>query len=598
MKQLLVELKDINELPRQLENILKERDTGKYSHILLHIYSGLEEAQWTEQIAAALHSLIPEAGIVGTMSAGEIMEGHVIKKGVLVGALFFESTRAEVVRFDNVKGNESAAGKRIREYLDSVPDIKAAEFILPGTELETKALFDEISACRSDILIFGGYSGGHAMNAAVHYAFDADGIKYDAIFVTVFAGENIHIDMDKVIGWEALGVPFTVTKADGHRLIELDGRPASEIYERFLHIDRRLQNNAQEGYTFPLLAEYKGDEWLRSAIHIEEDGSLNLHGHVEEGMEIQLSYGNPVTIVNKVNERLKAVRSFKPQVVLIYSCIVRKTFWDNYMDLELVPYEKLCSTAGFYTWGEIMRNMNTGEIVEHNVTQLSIAMREGDAPAWEFPDAKADDSVLKGPAAQLKRLTSLVYTAMEELQDAQKDLSILNEKLRVMAETDALTGLCNRGKTEEIIKSVLSASACDGFPVSLLMLDIDHFKAVNDNYSHQTGDSVLREVADILLEFAKEHEGAKAGRWGGEEFFVVLPHLDSERALEAAELLRKRIQDHDFAEVGNVTVSIGVITAPGNTFARDIFTSVDKALYCAKESGRNRVVQAQELNLK
>ena len=303
-----------------------------------------------------------------------------------------------------------------------------------------------------------------------------------------------------------------------------------------------------------------------------------------------------MTIVNKVNERLREIRSFKPQTVLIYSCIVRKTFWDNYMDLELVPFEKLCSTAGFYTWGEIMRNMTTGEIVEHNVTQLSIAMREGDAPAWEFPDAKADDSVLKGPAAQLKRLTSLVYTAMEELQEAQRDLSILNEKLRVMAETDALTGLCNRGKTEEIIKSVLSDSACEGFPVSLLMLDIDHFKAVNDNYSHQTGDSVLREVAVILQEFAKEHEGAKAGRWGGEEFFVVLPHLDSERALEAAELLRKRIQDHDFAEVGKVTVSIGVITAPGNTYARDIFTSVDKALYCAKESGRNRVVQAQELN--
>ncbi len=592
LKQLLVELRENNDLEHQLEDILKERDTRKYSHILIHIYSGLEEAQWTEETAKALRDLIPEAGIVGTMSAGEIMKGHVVKKGVLIGALFFESTKAEAVRFDNVKGNEVETGRKIREYLDSIPDIKAAEFILPGTELETKALFDEISECNKDILIFGGYSGGHAMNAAVHYAFDAEGIKYDSVFVTVFAGRDFHVDMDKVIGWEALGVPFTVTKADGHRLIELSGRPASEIYERFLHIDRRLQNNAQEGYTFPLLAEYKGDEWLRSAIHIEEDGSLNLHGHVTEGMEIQLSYGNPVTIVNKVNERLEAIRQFKPQAVLIYSCIVRKTFWDNYRDLELVSFEKLCTTAGFYTWGEIMRNMKNGEIVEHNVTQLSIAMREGEAPAEEFPQAIADDSVLKGPAAQLKRLTSLVYTAMEELADAQKNLRLLNEKLRVMAETDALTGLCNRGKTEEFIKSVLSDSSSEGFPVSLLMIDIDHFKAVNDNYSHQAGDAVLKEMAALLKELSGEHQGATAGRWGGEEFFVVFPHMDSDKAMEAAELIRKRTEDHVFSEVGHITISIGVITSPGSTYVRDIFTNVDKALYSAKEGGRNRVVKA------
>ena len=323
-----------------------------------------------------------------------------------------------------------------------------------------------------------------------------------------------------------------------------------------------------------------------------------MHGYVVEGMDIQLSYGNPETIVRQVNERLEIVRRFKPQVVWIYSCIVRKAFWERFVDMELEPFGQLCSTAGFYTWGEIIRNQNSGEIVEHNVTQLSIAMREGEARTEELPEVKVDDAVLRGPAAQMRRLTSLIYNTMEELQEAHRELYVLNQRLRAMAESDALTGLCNRGKTEEIIKSVLSDSACEGFPVSLLMLDIDHFKAVNDNYSHQTGDSVLREVAVILQEFAKEHEEAKAGRWGGEEFFVVLPHLDSERALEAAELLRKRIQDHDFAEVGNVTVSIGVITAPGNTYARDIFTSVDKALYCAKESGRNRVVQAQELNLK
>ncbi|WP_408071991.1 FIST N-terminal domain-containing protein [Butyrivibrio sp. JL13D10] len=305
MEQILAELRDRAELFERISDILGAWNSGRYKQMLLHIYSGMEGVEFTEYVAKTLCVIFPEADIVGTMSAGEIMEGHVISKGILIGALFFETTDVNVFRYDNVKGHEAEVGRAIREQLDSIPDIKAAEMILPGTEFETKSLFDEIDECSRDIRIFGGYSGGHAMNSPVHYVFDAKGIMYNSILVTTFAGKDFYIDMDKVIGWEPLGVPFTVTRADGHKLIELGGRPASEIYERFLQIDRRLRDNAQEGYTFPLLAEYNGDQWLRSAIHIEEDGSLNMHGYVIEGMEIQLSYGNPATIVKQINERLK-----------------------------------------------------------------------------------------------------------------------------------------------------------------------------------------------------------------------------------------------------------------------------------------------------
>ena len=89
---------------------------------------------------------------------------------------------------------------------------------------------------------------------------------YDSILVTAFIGDRIFINIDKSIGWEPLGPSFRVTKAEGNKLIELEGRPASEIYEKFLQIDRRRQNNAEEGYTFPLLASYNGEEWLRSAM--------------------------------------------------------------------------------------------------------------------------------------------------------------------------------------------------------------------------------------------------------------------------------------------------------------------------------------------
>ncbi|MBR4537852.1 MAG: diguanylate cyclase [Clostridia bacterium] len=76
-----------------------------------------------------------------------------------------------------------------------------------------------------------------------------------------------------------------------------------------------------------------------------------MHGFVKEGMNIHLTYGDPTNIIGIVNERLEAMRKFKPQVILLYSCVVRKTFWEDFVDMEMKPFAKLCSTCGFHTWG-------------------------------------------------------------------------------------------------------------------------------------------------------------------------------------------------------------------------------------------------------
>lgn len=592
MKQILVELKKDAAVAPQTEEIRQEWEKGSYDSLLLHIYSGLSEDRYTSQIACDLQGCFPDARIVGTMSAGEILNGRLMQKGILISAMLFEETEVRVLRYDHVKGDEEGVGRRIRADLEAIPKIRGAELLFPGTELNTRPFFRELSKCRKDIQIWGGYSGDHVLNAPVHFIFDTTGVLYDSVLVTALAGENIFIDVDKCIGWEPLGPSFRVTKAEGNRLIELEGRPASEIYEKFLQIDRRTQNNAEEGYTFPLLAKYNGEEWLRSAFHIEEDGSLNLHGFVTEGTEIQLSYGNPENILRVINKRLEAIRQFKPQAILLYSCVVRKAFWDNLVDIEMKPFAQLASTAGFHTWGEVNRSKSTGEVVEHNVTLLSIAFREGHAPSGELPLVQADDTLLRGQAAMLRRLTNLIFITMGELQKAHSDLLKLNEKLSVMAERDSLTGLYNRRKIDERINIALDDAAKTGQKVSLIMVDVDHFKKVNDLYGHHTGDEVLQEIADVLQAVA-EASGGCAGRWGGEEFFLLLPDTNEEEAMTAAEHLRMSVGKRSFSGVGKVTISLGVITVQGEADRRQVFSSIDSALYQAKAGGRNRTVRAE-----
>lgn len=593
MKQIIIELREQSEVRQKMDRIQKEWETGGYRFLLLHVFVGWEKECVAATVLQELKNVCPEALIVGTMSAGEIRDAEIAPEEILVSAMFFESTSIQVLRFDQVKDHEAEIGARICTAVDRIPRLKGVELLLPGTELDTQTLFKEIGRCRKEISIFGGYSGSHQLNSSKHLLFDGNGVAENSIFAVTYAGKDFFIDVDKTIGWDALGMPFRVTRAEGNRLYELDGKPALEVYDSFLQIDRTKENNAEAGYEFPLLGRRNGDELLRSIIHFMEDGSLELHGFVTEGMDIYLSYGNLSSIVEKVNERLESVRKFQPQAILLYSCVVRKVFWKDFVNMEMQPFARLASTAGFHTWGEVMRNQETGEITEHNVTLLSIAMREGAPQEKVLPRAVVDDTVLLGQASLLKRLTSLVSFTMSELQKAHSDLNILNQRLTLLAERDALTGIYNRGTIDRLIQQAMEDAAETGEKLSLIMVDVDYFKRVNDIFGHDTGDVVLQMIARMLQACAEEVQHAAAGRWGGEEFFVLLPNTDPKTAMETAEKLRADVADREFPAVGHLTISVGVITADGREEYKSVLRGVDLALYQAKESGRNRVISAK-----
>ena len=139
-------------------------------------------------------------------------------------------------------------------------------------------------------------------------------------------------------------------------------------------------------------------------------------------------------------------------------------------------------------------------------------------------------------------------------------------------------------------------TARTGDVASLIMTDIDHFKQVNDTFGHDIGDCVLRDVAFLLRDAVANAPGGAAGRWGGEEFFLLLPHTELHEAIEVAEALRKKVEDHEFVGAGHVTISLGVLAvtvAEANADKRtSLFTRVDNALYRAKKEGRNRVMVA------
>jgi diguanylate cyclase (GGDEF)-like protein len=166
------------------------------------------------------------------------------------------------------------------------------------------------------------------------------------------------------------------------------------------------------------------------------------------------------------------------------------------------------------------------------------------------------------------------------------------DKLEELATTDALTGLKNRRKFDEAIDSEWRRARRHKTPLSLLMIDADHFKTYNDTYGHQAGDQVLVGIA-ICISDSVKRAGDCAVRYGGEEFAVLLPGTASADAMMIAETIRRKVQGwSDEPEISTVSVGIASVTPQAGTDWADFVNAADKALYAAKAAGRNCCVLA------
>jgi diguanylate cyclase len=204
--------------------------------------------------------------------------------------------------------------------------------------------------------------------------------------------------------------------------------------------------------------------------------------------------------------------------------------------------------------------------------------------------------------SELTKATARASTLEANFLGSSQELDKIRDSLKAAEQrsnTDALTGLANRRSLEEYFRSAQIAAMETGNPLSILMIDIDHFKKFNDSYGHQVGDQVLRLVAKVLQESVRDVD--LAARYGGEELIAVLPGADLGCCANVAERVRRRIAEGRLTrrstgkEIASVTVSIGVAQFHLAESAEAMIERCDRALYQAKRAGRNRIVTEGEI---
>ena len=223
-------------------------------------------------------------------------------------------------------------------------------------------------------------------------------------------------------------------------------------------------------------------------------------------------------------------------------------------------------------------------VVARNTSNLTrVALEQGLEREITLAEAQASHR-------REQKLRERLQQESKQLESANQQLNEAHDRLLLISRSDALTGISNRRHLDDELERAVHGFRRYGIDFSLVLLDVDHFKKINDTYGHQTGDLVLKGLAQQVSTALRDVD--TFGRWGGEEFLCLLPNTTYEEAMECAERLRADLANARLVEAMPdfvVTASFGVVGCCGEDDADSVMSRVDAALYEAKAAGRNRV---------
>ena len=230
-------------------------------------------------------------------------------------------------------------------------------------------------------------------------------------------------------------------------------------------------------------------------------------------------------------------------------------------------------------------------MAKHRESNVNLERELPDGRWIRIAERKTENGSIVGFRVDITELKMALAQAHLNQQDLERQVAERTRELEVLSVTDTLTGLFNRMKLDDRLEQEIKRSERYNSAFSVVMLDIDHFKVVNDEYGHLVGDQVLQQLSEILRTHVRETD--TLGRWGGEEFLIITPQNELEGAMILAEKLRLAVSGYEFPAVGSKTCSFGVASLLPGERGEELLARADAALYRAKTEGRNRVIAAE-----
>lgn len=551
MKQLHFNYCDDVQLRAELENHVEIRESKRF---YFQLFASVFADGLLKQAISVIEELYPGAVYVAHSTAGNIQnceEAGAIS--VVVNLFERESSQFEVIQYDFYKSSMHRIAAEIHKEVLKRPWVKAVEFYHTLPKVSTSFLCDELHVLSPEIQLFGGIVCGPDISGNDCFIFSSGNEMSSNGLICIFlGGDELYIDSIKISGWKAIGRYFKVTSANGNILKTLDGIPAYDVYNRYLNIQND-QNFFMNALDFPFMYNHNDTTIVRACGSSNEDGSIVMSANIDEGSIVQLSYGEPNTILDSVQEKSLHIREFQPEVLHIFSCAARKTFWTGHNPTyELHTLKSICSSSGFFSHGEFFREK--GRLNQHNLTLVVASLREGEKQdASLVPPMEEHHEIMSTRLPLAARMATFIRETSYELNRMNEDLKAMNTQLAEVAKQDSLTGLGNRFAFNDMMSDIE-----EGLSISsdwtMYVFDVNGLKTVNDTFGHMAGDELIRRGARIVREvFSAE---GHCFRVGGDEYVALVPFaIEDTKVLDAK--LKEVMKRHNQPAVYHLSMAMG-----------------------------------------
>jgi len=577
MKQYSYIIRSEEELTEIITGLAK-KENGLSRTVLFHLFTYSQDAVYIEKMMSVIKQHFPTGLIAGSTTSGEFCNDDNFEHTTNLVVMFFESAEASVYFYSLEQCTEQEAGDDLYRKIRDKQDVRGIEFLFTVRSIMMQKFTVPLDRLSGNVAFFGGGADLYQEGPST-FVFDREHISKKGVAAIVYCGKDLMIGCKVNIGWKSLGKTMTVTEMsdDGMTIRKIDDRPAFAIYEKYLQIenDDNFHEYAQE---FPIVIQKQGHNIVRVPLYSDPEGCIKFAGEIQAGDKIRIGYADPEGMIGDIYKTAGRIKELYPDGILLFACSTRKAFLKEYSGEDIKPFAGLAPIGGFYTYGELIRGNGKTDIL--NCSEICAVFREGSirkaGTDWERPAYIP----LEGHMSHLQRLVRFLEETTQDLEEA-------NAKLNDLAIHDPLTHLYNRIELNNCIILAMGRVQRNNDRLSVIMLDIDDFKKINDTHGHETGDAVLVTVGRLLTENVRGYD--IAGRWGGEEFLIVLPGTGIEVAKITAERIRSVIEETEFKGAGRVTASLGVSEAVRDEKLTVLSRRVDEAMYLSKQAGKNCV---------
>ena len=518
--------------------------------------------------------LMPDAVIIGASSVGEIANDSVHSFSTVIIFSFFTDTHLTPFSMDCKEGQEHSVGESLCRVITTGSDIKGILLLTTPMSLNAFELLAGLKQKINGHLIFGGGASEYSSDEPA-WVLHHKRLIHSGIVAVSFSSKSLQISANIGSGWQPFGNTKKITDTDGLKVFSIDNEPAINVLQQYTGI---INNTlfSENASIFALMLKRENQRISRIPMTKDQFGAIKFAADINLGETFRLAVGDPALMIQSSLTIAEAQKEFQPEGLFIFACGIRRMLLQVDSVRETQLFSQIASSGGFYTSGEIFRDPKDNlPSLLYNTSMLVVGLRENtgtNASEISLPLNNIESQQVPPPNNQYEqRHAKVVANLMQFIRVITNELEATNEQLLNLSITDKLTGIFNRVELDNVLTKEIDKSKRYNISVSVIILDIDNFKSINDNHGHIVGDTVLVDVAQILKNSVRSSD--TVGRWGGEEFMIILPHTDANSASIFAERIRERIQNHDFAIVGHQTASFGVASCKSSDDILSFLTS-------------------------